>query len=73
MAVNLDSSFLCASVEIGAVGRLLQYMNELALAEPREPSRMEPAHSSPHAGAPTTQPHGGVSRMPLSCVPHLPG
>ena len=41
MAVNLDSSFLCASVEIGAIGRLLQYMSELALAEPREPSRLD--------------------------------
>ena len=45
MSIDLDSSFLCASVEIGAIGRLLQYANELALAEPRDPTPLD-AHKT---------------------------
>ena len=45
--MHVDSSYLCASVEIGAIGRLLQYMHELAMAEPREPAPLEPAQPAP--------------------------
>lgn len=55
--VHLDSSYLCLSVEIGAIGRLLSYMNELTLAQPRKamPLAQANAAGAPHAwqaGAP---------------------
>ncbi|KAK9809768.1 hypothetical protein WJX73_004442 [Symbiochloris irregularis] len=36
-AAHVDSSFLCISVEDGAIGRLLQYMQAVTAAKPRPP------------------------------------